>query len=362
VRRRSVTQYGDLPVISLAGSAQERGITHGEILGERIHQYLEKVMGIYSAREGGWGQVLKISEHYREFIGGIQPAALEEMRGIAEGAEVSLEAIVALSIDHELRKIHGCTNIVALPSATRSGHTLVGKTYDEPYQRLKTDALFVVSPDQGPRFVTLTSVGTLSRDGFNEHGLVLLGSGLRGRRDGEVIGLPFSVLRRIILAQHGIPGVGVVLNKAPRNQACNYTVALAAGEARCFEASVDGVYEVAPKDGLLIHTNHFLAPQAQGLDRRDPASAKDSQFRLKQARHMLEPKIGSLTLQDIQCALSDHTGYPGSVCSHREDTGTLSSYWMDLNEGVFCITNGPPCITPVIKISLEELGFHFHIQ
>jgi hypothetical protein len=77
-------------------------------------------------------------------------------------------------------------------------------------------------------------------------------------------------------------------------------------------------------------------------------------------RALLEPSIGHLTLKDIQSALSDHTQYPNSICSHRkeggDEGGTLNSYWMDLEEEIFYISNGPPCTTPVTEIPLQDLG------
>lgn len=358
-----MTPYGDLPVVVLEGAPRARGLAHGRTLGDEIHAYLRRVRALYAETKDGWERFLQVTERYREFIGQSQPAALEEMEGIAQGAEVSLNTIVALSVDHEAWKLGGCTTIVALQSATASGHTLVGKTYDEPYQRLKSDALFVVFPDRGPRLVTLASIGTLSRDGFNEHGTVLLGSGLWGPRDGEVTGLPFSVLRRAILAQANLAGVRGVLKTLPRNQACNYTIVCGGGrEACCFETTIDLFYEVGPATGLLVHTNHFLSPEGLAAERRDPASAVESRARLRQARQLLEARVGSLTLADIRRTLTDHTGYPGSICSHLERTGTLAAYWMDLDEAVLHVTNGPPCNTPAVEIPLHDLGFSFCIH
>lgn len=346
--------YGDLPVVFLEGSPADRGLAHGQMLGEPIHDYVEKVREVCASQGVLWEQALKKVRRFRAILQDEQPDAFQELEGIARGAEISLDTIVALNAPHELRLNDGCTTIVALPQATQSGHVLIGKNYDEPYQRLKTDALFVVSSGRGPRFVTLASVGTLSRDGFNDCGLVLLGNGLQGPGDGHRRGIPFPILRRQLLAQPSMSAVQRVLETQPRSHACNYTVAFASGEARALEASVDQVYGVPPTDGLLIHTNHFVAPDAAGLN--DDRTTEHSRFRLDRVDRLLRPKTGRLLLVDIQNALADHAHYPASVCSHREEGGTIASYWMDLQEGILNIANGPPCKTPITEIPLQDLG------
>jgi len=348
--------FGDLPVLFLEGSPERRGLVHGRAFGQRIHRYVRRVQEIYSEQGIAWGEALAKAESYLPVLQDKEPEALQELAGIARGADLPVNAIVAINAPHELRLAGGCTTIVALPSATQSGHTLVGKNYDEPYQRLKTDALFVVAPEKRPRFVTLASVGTLSRDGFNERGTVLLGNGLSGPKDGQAQGIPFPILRRHLLVQPGVMEVGETLAALPRSHACNYTVASSHGEARAFEASVDTVYSVAPESGLLVHTNHFIAPDAVTLGDGRMSGSEHSRFRLGRVKALLQPKVGRLTLEDIHRTLADHGGYPGSICSHGQGGGSLASYWMDLEEQVFCVKNGPPCETPVTEIPLRDLG------
>lgn len=355
--------YGDLPVVFLEGSPKERGLAHGKTLGDMIHQHMRIEREVRSLDDIGWDIVLERTEKHRAFLEEVQPTAYQELESIARGAEVPVNAIIAMNAQHNQLWDAGCTTVVALPDVTYLGHTLVGKNRDGPYQRLKTDVLFVVYPESGPRFATLAAAGTLTRDGFNDRGLVLLGNGLNAAQDDQVPGIPFTILRRHLLAQSEISEAKQVLEMLPRSHACNYTIASVSGRAYALEATVDHVFSVAPSNGLLIHTNHFVSLDAKELDRNKVTWGGRSQFRLEQLRALLEPKTGRLTLKDIQSALADHTEYPNSICSHRKEGdvegGTLSSYWMDLYEEIFYISNGPPCMTPITEVPLRDLGIRF---
>ena len=109
------------------------------------------VRKLYAQQNISWNRALEKANNYLAILQEKEPESANELEAMAHGAELPLRDIVAINAPHELRSIEGCTTIVTLPSATLSGHTLIGKNYDEPYQRLKTDALFVITPDSGLR-------------------------------------------------------------------------------------------------------------------------------------------------------------------------------------------------------------------
>jgi len=54
-----------------------------------------------------------------------------------------------------------------------------------------------------------------------------------------------------------------------------------------------------------------------------------------------------------------HARYPESICSHRTGAGSIASYWMDLQDGIFHVANGLPCQTSATRIPVEDLGTGF---
>lgn len=352
--------YGDLPVVYLEGTPAERGIHHGRTLGQHINVCLKIEFEIHSIKDKEWDTVLSRVEPYRKYLEREHPVAYQELEGIARGAEVPLNAIILINESEDEFWNGSCSTVVALPNASRDGHVLLGKNRDGPYLRLKTDALFVVSPATGPRYITMAGVGTLARDGINECGIVMLGNGLGDPDVMRVQGVSFAVLRKYLLNQITIDGILTTLATLPRKSSFNYTLASEAGEALAIEATVKSLYRVNPVNGVLIHTNHFIAAGAANIPEKEVPWGARSKFRLERLRSILESKAGDLTIVDIQKALADHLEHPGSVCSHRVELGqpggTLNSYCFDLSEKIFYIANGPPCCTPYIPIPLSDIG------
>lgn len=355
--------YGDLPVVILEGPPTERGLIHGRALGELIHTCLTIEREAHCVEKKDWEKILKQVEPYRQYLEREHLSAYQELEGIARGSDVPVNAIILINEGADEFWNDSCTTLVILPGAAQAGHTILGKNRDGPNLRLKTDALFIVIPETGLRYVTLAGIGTLARDGINECGLVLFGNGLSGPRDGQSLGVSFAVLRRYLLNQPTLGHMQLTLDRLPRRGSFNYTLASVSGEAMALEAAVKRLYRVDPLDGILVHTNHFVAAEAANISEQEVPWGARSRFRLERLRSILEPKAGSLMILDIQQALSDHEEYPGSVCSHRVELGqpggTLNSYCVDLNDKTIYVANGPPCTTPYVPIPFIEIGLEF---
>jgi isopenicillin-N N-acyltransferase-like protein len=343
------------PIVSVAGTARERGRQHGEQARERVARSID----IYRpAFEAGpklrWPDVLTHAEGFVAQIEAAEPAVLEEMRGIAEGSGFRLEEIVAINCRTEIlfgrtapvSEAHECTTIAVTPRASRDGSTILAKNWDWRAACLESVIILQAQQDEGPDFVMVVEAGMVGRDGFNEHGIAVCGNLLRSTLDGTRPGIPVPLIRRRVLNSRRLDQALGAIVSARRAASTNYIVAHESGVVINFEASPEQVYPVYPEAGLLTHSNHFTATaalvQAIGCD-----VGPDSLYRIQRAWDLLEPKIGDITVEDIKAALRDHVGFPRSICRHvdagSEGSASIASIVIDLGAREMHVASGPPC-------------------
>jgi isopenicillin-N N-acyltransferase-like protein len=349
------------PIVTIEGPPRERGRQYGSQLTERIEKSLRLYMPALTAgdtdtREGLYARA-------RGFVAAIDarfPEILQEVVGIAEGAERDVEEIVALNARTELLFAamasgdDGCTGALILSQAA-GDRVLMGQNWDWKPECRDTAIILRVLPDRGPSFIGFVEAGLLGRNGLNSAGLGLCGNFLGCNEPPTDHGIPIAVVRRAILQSETLPeAVGHVL-RSPRAFATNHLIGHRDSEGIDLEATPRQVFTMFPEDGLLVHSNHFVA----GADRvRDTGLElfPDSLFRDRRVRSALAAKPKPLGVEDLQEAFRDHFGYPDSVCRHRPDgtndgqrgaraneIETVASLVMDLGEGRLWVSEGPPC-------------------
>jgi isopenicillin-N N-acyltransferase-like protein len=339
-----------IPVIELRGTPAQRGAEHGRLAAARIHAgvrfYTEALRAAGLTPETQRELTSRMAEEIEAF----DRALLLELEGIARGAGIDLAEIVTLNGRSELLHLadDGCTAIACLPEVTRSGHTLLAQNWDWHPSRRGAGVLLRILPDEGPAMLTFTEAGTLARCGLNEHGVGVVGNALEcvgGSRPG---GVPVALLRRRMLSCTTLQQAVSEIRSAPRGTTVNHLLASSEGLALSCEATVDAVYDVAPREGLLEHSNHFRGSGAQGqvqdtgIARTPDTLARDRRLRALAASE--EP----LTPEDLQRALADHDGFPNSICRHAEHVDrrtwvTVVSVVMDLDERRMWLAPGPVC-------------------
>ena len=94
------------------------------------------------------------------------------MRGLAEGAGVGYEDVLALNVRTEvmfaakarqareaMRQPSECSAFAVLPGASAIGHTLVGQNWDWLLHSFDTVVVLEVEQDDGPNFVSVVEAG-----------------------------------------------------------------------------------------------------------------------------------------------------------------------------------------------------------
>jgi isopenicillin-N N-acyltransferase-like protein len=126
------------PLIDLAGPPRERGRQYGAAAADRIHRSAEIYLTAFEKQRLGTERVRALVATLIPIIDRFEPAYLEEMRGIAEGAHCPLDHVVVVNTRTELlaqarlaaAEPDGCTGTVVLPEASAGGVVLHAQNWD----------------------------------------------------------------------------------------------------------------------------------------------------------------------------------------------------------------------------------------
>jgi isopenicillin-N N-acyltransferase-like protein len=348
--------------IATSGPPAVRGRQYGQLAERAIKRCIAAYGEIFEARVGlNWNSAIS---HARTFLSAIEdfaPDAMEEMRGIANGAGVPFDAILVLNCRSELmfsaasRKGETppgeCTSVAVTPEASADGHTLLGQNWDwVPFAR-DVCVLVEVQRDDKPPYVTIVEAGMLAKMGVNAAGLGLCTNTLVSERDAGSAGVPYHVMLRALLDAESVEDAERILSSVRRALSANYLVADKSGHAMNFETIAGGKAEIhatPAQAGLLAHANHFLAPEFAAIDAY-VARSPHSVTRYAAMRQRLAART-PITVRRLQEILRDHEHAPNGICSHPDPRAhplyarcTVASIVTDLTAGAMWFTDGPPC-------------------
>jgi isopenicillin-N N-acyltransferase-like protein len=365
------------PHVRVRGDYRERGRQYGEQAHDRVQVSLaayERVFAHYAGWD--WSKVRREAARHVPAIEALESGYLEEMRGIAAGAGVEFEDILALNVRTEVmlaakaRQALGqanapgeCSSFFLMPQVTASGHTLLGQNWDWLAHCYDSVVVLEVAQQGKPDFVTVVEAGLLCKVALNSSGVGLATNTLVTADDRGEEGIPYHVVLRAIIDCDSLNEVLATVQRMVRSSSANYLVAHRDGVGINLETAAGdftGVYFLLPERGVILHTNHFLSPRFE----RTEVSLwvmPDSAVRLARCRAALESARRPFELQDIRRMLSDHADYPNGVCAHpderdhpQERGATIASLIMDLDEQRLWLADGNPCETPYRELDYSE--------
>lgn len=364
---------GTYPHVRVAGSPRERGRQYGEQARDRVALSIDAYAVSYREVAGlSWADALAVAEPFAAAIDAFEPRYVDELRGLAEGAAQELDAILALNVRTEImlsakaREAHPpgeCTVIAALPPVTDSGHTVLAQNWDWLPHTTGTLVVLEAVQDDGPAYVTVVEAGLLAKVGMNSHGIGVATNALISADDAGKAGVPYHVMLRALLDAESLSVTLATLECCGRSSSANYVVAQAGGQAVDVEAQPGDrrrLKIIRPQDGLLTHTNHFVATtdvNDVGID-----WMPDSPFRLARARELLRSCEGPVSIAGLQALLTDHANHPAGICAHADlrdppmDRGqTAASVIMDLDERLIWLADGNPCTAGYRRLDYSAL-------
>lgn len=341
------------PFHRFSGSHREVGRQHGEQCRDLIARHYELAVERLGAQTGiaseaAASRALEYRAHVQRHAGFLD----EEIRGIAAGAKLSLGQAYLLQLRAELNQTQGdqvddeCTTFAALSTATADGAPLAGQNADLPSIYRELGVVLHIAADDRPEVLMLTPAGQVSYIGINSCGLGVFGNFLTC--DGWRMGFPRYLLTRLALAHGSIAEALATLEGVPRASSRNLMMVDTSDTAKDLETTPLHAAALEPEDGLLAHSNHYLAPALAGEERAEPIRLENSRTRLERIRLLLDRRRGELDARAVAELFRDRADFPHALCvrpGDREgiDTITFASVIAEPSKGRIWVSSGPPC-------------------
>jgi isopenicillin-N N-acyltransferase-like protein len=238
-----------------------------------------------------------------------------ELRGIADGANVSLCDLVVLNNYTDFRDIQLVDQGCSLAYVNTDEGLLAGQTWDM-HRSAKNYVCCLEIPEgsEGCQIV-FSVVGCVGMMGYNSRGGMVGVNNLntQGARPGAL----WPVIVRGMLSESDVDSMAQHLVLAPKTSGRNYLLAVQ-DSAQMWEAAPDCsecVQEKQPGElGFMFHTNHCLGLK---MRLREMPLAQNSTTHVR--FELLEKKMPAVrdwqTMIDL---LNDHENYPKSICSNYQ--------------------------------------------
>jgi len=345
--------HSNPPFLCVGGTHRVMGQQIGESIRLQVQHGVENTRFYFSRNFSSlqltWESAVLQALNYLYYALQTYPQYIEEIQGIAEGANVNYADLAVVNafecVAVDALHLQKCTSLAAGRSRT-GGSVIVGHNEDwladdEP------DVYFLLArPLDEPAFIAMSYGGLLPNIGFNELGIAQSCDSVYPID--LTIGIPRVIVSRAVLAALTIEEA---INRThPPLRAAGYNHLLAHSDGELYNVEVSATeYEVIPaENGCLAHTNHYLSPKMQQFE-KTRAEWKKTDLRYSRIISLLSGNE-SHSMQTIQSMLADHENYPHSICQHApaadsttSQTKTIVSLVMDLGERKMAYSLGNPC-------------------
>lgn len=348
------------PLLKVRGSHYEIGLQIGEAMRDLIPRVIDQIF-YHELRvnaqpvEGKYtpsvpvltrDQVMARTHDFLPLFERYCPLLLDELRGIAKGADLSFEEALLLQIRGEIiyayaPVVAGCSSFVFSREVTKTGEVIAGQNWDYP---LDLDLLHIlhITPDDGPAQLMMTFAGLTSYMGMNAAGICSFANALPW--GWCQLGIPHYPFKWRVLRETSRAGIGEVVAETRTVQPGNYVLCDGTGEIADLELTPDTSVWLENTEGFFVHTNHFLGePYASHPDLK-PVLA-DSVPRYQRFHSLVADHVGNIDVPLMQTVLADHDNYPTSICRHEELPGicTSASLIAEPERGALHVCAGNPC-------------------
>ena len=303
-----------------------------------------------------------------------RPDLVEELLGMAEGANVPFEQLMLLQVRNQLTPddAGACTSLSV--SLTGQAGAVVAQTWDNDPVLDEFTVVVTRHPEGRPATLCCTQAGLISYMGLSETGMGACVNTLPAPSRDE--GVPHYFTLRELLEAEDAESAAESVRRAQRAIPANIMLATPQGPAD-LEVALDGVHVLYPEEfGCttdqargLGHTNHCVHPdliahndefpeliQSHARSRRIQALLQDCVASMDNAA---APEAKSSLIQGLQRLLQDHEGYPVSICRHANDDPqfgfweTVFALVIDPAERQMYVSRGAPCSHPFERYELQ---------
>lgn len=285
VKNGSLKRQGQVWVMQLSGTPQQRGRAAGVLVGEQIRwvlpRYLKETLGSEKVPEQVRGLVRKIAE-------GIPPKHLEQLSALAESAEVDPDGLLVANLAPDLYSAMACSCL----AVSGEGNVLFARNLDwHGGDALRELGLVVVESGAGLRFASVTWPGLVGvTTGINQKGLAAADLAVLGRGSRVRPGVPvFFALRKVMETCGSVEEAANLLTQTERTVLQNYMLA-DSKNAAALETGPRRFRRRNLSEGHVAVANHF-----------DPDKNPKGRYR----KLIVAGKKGGLGVSDLKRVLED---------------------------------------------------------
>lgn len=328
------------PLIEVSGSSYEMGYQHGAQAAELVERYLRWIEKLTGKTRDVLG---RNTLAFLPPIQALSPPYVEEVRGLADGAEISFEEALLCQVRSEAARIDdgGCTAFALTGSATADHQPLAGQNQDLEPEFADVAILLRVKPNDGrPRVLMFTFAGQLGYAGMNQYGVALFNTALFGYQ--WRLGLPRQPLKRVALEKQTVEECVELLGQQRVCSAANVTLCDGRGNIADVELRPEGVAQFHDEHSdCSLHTNHYLSDQ---FARYEPNTLPDSSVRLARLRAFVKENWGRLTVETMKQILADHQDDTSGICRHgASGWHSIAGYIAEPARGLLHVRRGYGC-------------------
>jgi isopenicillin-N N-acyltransferase like protein len=338
-------------VIDCAGSPAEIGEAHGEfardLIGSTIDSWLSLVAGKTESANEAFARFLGATS-FMPAIETHTPGLLDELRGIARGANQPFETLLVYNLMDEewsfrtgrLGQAPGCTAIAV--------HGVgIAQTMDIPSVHDGSQLALRIRTNTGPGKIVFTGAGMLGLNGANASGVGVVVNNL-AQLPSSASGLPVMFVMRSVLDHLSAASAAAWVKSVPHAIGQHYLIGDST-QILSLEAAANGVFDVPVPDHY-VHANHPLANPDSGPDAARQEAASNTHARANQA---IALSADATTQAEIEATLEDREA-PIS-CAKREGFMTFGGTSIALTSPpTVRIAFGPPHENPWTTVAFNH--------
>jgi isopenicillin-N N-acyltransferase-like protein len=320
--------------IELRGTARQIGRTHGEAFREDIAHWYD----FYFASRGKRPENLDPS--IRRYSESHFPDLIEEIRGLAEGAGMTYEQMLAWN---HFTVVQGCTPLY-LRNTPRG--PLAAQTLDCDPEEQQAVLVRNVRPAEGQAYLCASFVGTVWTANFvNESGLCRAAVSAHHKNQRTTDGTCGSLIEaHVVRTARSLDEAFAIysahrwLRKVGVHLLCDRD-----GGAIFVEGTADEKFRTEVEGDFAYSTGLFVSGKVQA--EWNPPYLLPKYARALTLERLHHAGKIEYTVEGMKRLLATHAPEPGSVCRHDRSTGlcTVSGRIMIPAEGKLLICDGRPC-------------------
>ncbi|MFL0365566.1 C45 family autoproteolytic acyltransferase/hydrolase [Pseudobacillus sp. 179-B 2D1 NHS] len=354
--------------LRLKGSYKEIGKGHGSEGKREVLKSLETYETLfYDYSQIRWNEAREMALKHAEAISKYDDDLIKEMEGVAAGAGVDFEDILALNTRSEIalsgkysQFSDGCTAIGVMPPM--SSGVIIGQNWD--WKSAQSESLLYVEIEQTgkPNIKMMTEGGIIGKIGCNSAGLgVCLNALLTDKKSNRI---PIHLGLRSVLNSFTYSEAILRIDEGLMASAANFLIGSAEnqnGIVMNVEVSPAGIDIEESVDGYVVHTNHICSSFIKShIADKNEYIETDSLVRMNRARQLIRgqaaqnKKAGEASFKQW---LSDQYNFPDSINHFINDKlpphrrmETIFSIIMNLSGKKMLVCVGKPSQGPYVEM------------